>query len=92
MEQRADRFRRLLVPLHDQVLGFARSLCRLTSGSGDDLDPNADQLYRTEAWKPGGSDANRRARSALARLPAAMREAIVRCTTAWSTSHRLRCA
>jgi RNA polymerase sigma-70 factor (ECF subfamily) len=36
MEERADRFRRLVEPLHDRVLGFARSLCRSTV-EGDDL-------------------------------------------------------
>jgi RNA polymerase sigma-70 factor (ECF subfamily) len=129
--ERAERFRRLLEPHHDRVLGFARSLCRATA-EGDDLfqdammhafakldalrddaafrtwlyrivitkhrsrsrrafwrrllplpDTSADpdraveHLYRTEAWSPGAADANRRARAALARLPAVAREAIV---------------
>ena len=129
MEQRADRFRRLLEPHHDRALGFARSLCRATA-EGDDLFqdamlhaytkldalrddtafrpwlyrivinahrsrcrrlfwrrlipfgddgtiPDDDHLYRTEAWTPGAAEANRRARAALAKLPATIREAIV---------------
>ena len=130
MEHRADRFRRLLEPHHDRVLGFARSLTRATS-EGDDLFQDAmlhafkkldalrdeadfrpwlyrivinahrsrcrlvfwrrlipfaggdetalddEQLYRTGTWSPGAADANRRARAALAKLPAEIREAIV---------------
>lgn len=40
MEGRAHRFRRLLEPHHDRVLGFARSLCRSTA-EGDDLFQDA---------------------------------------------------
>ena len=36
MEERAERFRRLVEPVHDRVLGFARCLCRSTA-EGDDL-------------------------------------------------------
>jgi RNA polymerase sigma-70 factor (ECF subfamily) len=36
MDERAQRFRRLIEPLHDRVLGFARCLCRSTV-EGDDL-------------------------------------------------------
>jgi RNA polymerase sigma-70 factor, ECF subfamily len=128
MELREDRFRRLIEPLHDRVLGFARSLCRSTPG-GDDLfqdallrayrkldglrddaafrpwlyrivvtmhrshcrrasfrrlvlirDERSDEnetLFRNEAWAPDAVEAQRRARTALAQLGAAQREAIV---------------
>jgi RNA polymerase sigma factor (sigma-70 family) len=129
MEQRADRFRRLLEPQHDRALAFARSISRLTS-EGDDLFQDAmlhafkkldalrddaafrpwlyriiinahrsrvrrvfwrrlvsstpadaaqpdDELYRTEGWTPQAAEANRRARTALAKLPPDVREAIV---------------
>jgi RNA polymerase sigma-70 factor (ECF subfamily) len=36
MEDGAARFRRLIEPVHDRALGFARCLCR-THGDGDDL-------------------------------------------------------
>jgi RNA polymerase sigma-70 factor, ECF subfamily len=36
MEERGERFRRLVEPVHDRVLGFARCLCRSTV-EGDDL-------------------------------------------------------
>jgi RNA polymerase sigma-70 factor (ECF subfamily) len=125
MEARADRFRRLLEPHHDRVLGFARCLTRATA-DGDDvfqdamlhafrkLDglrddaafrpwlyrivinahrsrcrraiwrrwlplaeaPEDERLDRT-AWQPEIVEANLRARSALAKLPPAVREAIV---------------
>jgi RNA polymerase sigma-70 factor (ECF subfamily) len=59
MELRADRFRRLLEPLHDRVLGFARSLCR-SSAEGDDVFQEAmlrafgklDALRDDAAFKP----------------------------------------
>jgi RNA polymerase sigma-70 factor (ECF subfamily) len=127
-----ERFRGLIEPLHDRVLGFARSLCRSIS-EGDDLfqeamlrsfskldslrddqafqawtyrivirvhrsrarrafwrrllplgsdEPHDDDHestggeYRSD-WSPDIAEANRRARAALSRLPAAQREAIV---------------
>ena len=59
MEQRSDRFRRLLEPHHDRVLGFARSLCRAIS-EGDDLFQDAmmraftklDALRDDAAFRP----------------------------------------
>lgn len=56
---------------------FWRRLIPLADTDADDRDPAVEELYRTEAWSPGAADANRRARAALARLPAAVREAIV---------------
>lgn len=43
--------------------------------SGDVTD--TEHLYRTEGWTPNAAEANRRARAALAKLPAVTREAIV---------------
>lgn len=44
----------------------------------DDADPaHSGSDYRSESWSPDAADANRRARSALAKLPAVQREAIV---------------
>lgn len=59
MEERADRFRRLVEPVHDRVLGFARSLCRSTV-EGDDLFQEAmllafrkiDALREDAAFRP----------------------------------------
>lgn len=59
MEERADRFRRLVEPVHDRVLGFARSLCRSTV-EGDDLFQEAmllafrkvDALRKDGAFRP----------------------------------------
>jgi RNA polymerase sigma-70 factor, ECF subfamily len=59
METRADRFRRLIEPLHDRVLGFARSLSRSTA-EGDDLFQDAmvrafgklDALRDDSAFRP----------------------------------------
>lgn len=59
MEERGDRFRRLIEPWHDRVLGFARSLTRSTA-EGDDLFQEAmllafrklDALRDEAAFKP----------------------------------------
>lgn len=59
MEERADRFRRLIEPLHDRVQGFARCLCRSTV-EGDDLFQEAmlhafrklDALRDDAAFRP----------------------------------------
>ena len=58
MDERASRFRRLLAPIHDRVLLFARGLCRSPS-DGDDLFQEAalrafkklDQLREDEAFR-----------------------------------------
>ena len=124
----ADRFRRLIEPIHDAVLAFARGLCRSRS-EGDDLFQEAvlrafakldglrddasfrawlyrivvtvhrnrcrrafwrrllpfggdasapeDTDYRTSNWSAELAESSRRAREALATLPAVQREAIV---------------
>ncbi len=59
MEERSDRFRRLVEPVHDRVLGFARSLCRSVV-EGDDLFQEAmllafrklDALRDEAAFRP----------------------------------------
>ena len=59
MEDRGARFRRLLEPLHDRVLGFARCLCR-SIPEGDDVFQDAmlraftkfDALRDDAAFKP----------------------------------------
>jgi RNA polymerase sigma-70 factor (ECF subfamily) len=53
---------------------FWRRLLPLPEPTADD---EPAELYRTEGWTPGAAEANRRARAALARLPAIVREAIV---------------
>jgi RNA polymerase sigma-70 factor, ECF subfamily len=58
MDERASRFRRLLAPIHDRVLLFARGLCRSPT-EGDDLFQEAalrafkklDQLRDDEAFR-----------------------------------------
>jgi RNA polymerase sigma factor (sigma-70 family) len=126
VDARRERFARLIEPLHDRVVGFARCLCRSTA-DGDDLFQEAMvrafakldglrddaafrrwlyrivvSVHRTRSrrafWRrllplaevtedtgvdyrsesnPGDVAASRRARTALARLPAVQREAIV---------------
>lgn len=54
----------------------------LPLGTDDALEDDADPAhsgndYRSESWSPDAADANRRARAALAKLPAVQREAIV---------------
>ena len=59
MDERAERFRRLIEPLHDRALGFARCLCRSTV-EGDDLFQEAmlrafgklDGLREDGAFRP----------------------------------------
>jgi RNA polymerase sigma-70 factor (ECF subfamily) len=137
MDERPERFRRLIEPLHDRVLAFARCLSR-SMVEGDDVfqeamlrafgkldglrddgafrpwlyrivitvhrtqcrrgfwrrliplgdrddeaddgaaagSPSHEQAYRAAGWMPDAVEANRRARRALAQLPAAQREAI----------------
>jgi RNA polymerase sigma-70 factor, ECF subfamily len=129
METARDRFSRLLEPVHDRAVTFARGLCRSRS-DGDDLYQEAlvrafarldslrddgafrtwlfrivvtvhrnhtrsafwrrwlpfrsgdDELategdYRSHDWSPELAESARRARRALATLPAVQREAIV---------------
>lgn len=70
--------------LYRIVINAHRSRCRrafwrrlLPLPADDSDDPDAETLYRTEGWTPNTAEANRRARAALARLPAVVREAIV---------------
>ena len=59
MDERAQRFRRLIEPLHDRVLAFARCLCRSVV-EGDDLFQDAmlrafgklDSLRDDDAFRP----------------------------------------
>lgn len=123
MESTAERFRRLIAPVHEQTRAFARCLCR-SQADGDDLFQEASlraftrldglredgafrtwfyrivisvhrNRSRTAFWRqlipigergtevdyrepaPDAGDATRRARAALAGLPAVQREAIV---------------
>ena len=130
----AERFERLLGPVHDRALHVARGLCRSVSDGddlfqeatlrayrkldqlrddgafrtwlfrilislhrkrirtafwrrflplpevgtrGDEADPGAPGDYRVTAEAPDAGDATARARTALAKLPAEQREAIV---------------
>lgn len=54
---------------------FWRRMLPFSSLPADDAP--IDELYRDEGWTPHAAEANRRARSALAKLPAEIREAIV---------------
>src|SRR5262245_888301 len=59
MDERSQRFRRLLEPLHDRVLAFARCLCR-SLAEGDDVFQEAmlrafrklDGLRDDDAFRP----------------------------------------
>jgi len=69
--------------LYRIVINAHRSRCRRAFWRrlipfADEGDAAQDEhLYRTEGWSPGAADANRRARNALAKLAAPVREAIV---------------
>ena len=56
---------------------WRRLLPLIGRDAADDDDEDRDADYRSEAWSPDVAEANRRARRALAKLPAVTREAIV---------------